>query len=60
MIVNINQDFALMDKYHGVENKQSNYVCKYLMRINIPENILVFIAIGKVAFSDPGYETVLN
>ena len=44
MIVHINQYFALVDQNHGGEKEWRNYECNYVMRIDIPENILAFMA----------------
>ena len=45
MTVHINQYFAWMDQKHGGEKEWRNYVCNYVMLIDIPGNILVFMAI---------------
>ena len=44
MTFHINQYFAFMDQNHGVEKEWRNYVCNYVMCIDIPGNILVFMA----------------
>ena len=44
MTVHINQCFAWMDQKHGAEKEWCNHVCNYVMLIDIPGNILVFMA----------------
>ena len=44
MTVHINQYFAWMDQKHGAEKEWCNYVCNNVMLIDIPGNILVFMA----------------
>ena len=44
MTVHINQYFACMDQKHGGEKEWRNYVCNYVMLIDITGNILVFMA----------------
>ena len=44
MTVHINQYFAGMDQKHGGEKEWRNYVFNYVMLIDIPGNILVFMA----------------
>ena len=44
MTVHINQYFASMDLNQGGEKEWRNYVCNYIMRIDIPGNIFVFMA----------------
>ena len=44
MTVHINQHYALMDLNHGGEKEWRNYVCKYVMLIDIPGKIPVFTA----------------
>ena len=71
MTVHSNQYFALVDQNHGGEKEWCNYACNYVIRIDIPGNILVCMAnwiiscrlglaedgdwLGEVAFSDSGY-----
>ena len=44
MTVHINQYFALIDQNHGGEKEWRNYVCNYIMHIDISGNTLVFMA----------------
>ena len=45
MTIHINHYFSWMDQKHGGEKeKERNYVCIYVMLIDIPGSILVFMA----------------